>query len=338
MNTESLTNLVHAYMELKLAAGFNSGNADIIYDAPVSGSNTTHRIGKAVRTYTYMRMTKPENGETIIEQAIRDLSLKGAISQFTGERYSLVEEVAEQALYARIVVDGVEKSFRKDNIEVNVGWSGNPIAGIPILDRGNKENFFDNVYGYRVIGEHFIKGTYDRDRGVFLDGDGLVFNGPILNIKNYEIKARKQESMCARCGDRGNSKCSICKKVHYCSKECQKKDWKTHKSVCVYPLDVNTWIPAIILAVRKDDTVDLEELLRSIKSTYEGSPIEAAQAFFRKHGKVFGINPPTGKKDLFFSKEKGKIFAGMETTVMNPADLELDSTLPTEDSIFVWDI
>ncbi|KAK7029249.1 MYND-type domain-containing protein [Favolaschia claudopus] len=37
-------------------------------------------------------------------------------------------------------------------------------------------------------------------------------------------------------GDCNNSKnlktCKRCKTVHYCSKECQKKDWKNHKAAC----------------------------------------------------------------------------------------------------------
>ena len=42
---------------------------------------------------------------------------------------------------------------------------------------------------------------------------------------------------CAVCGARGTSektlkKCSVCKAVAYCSKECQKADWKNHKPVC----------------------------------------------------------------------------------------------------------
>ena len=29
-----------------------------------------------------------------------------------------------------------------------------------------------------------------------------------------------------------NYKCSKCKKVFYCSKKCQKEDWKSHKKIC----------------------------------------------------------------------------------------------------------
>lgn len=45
--------------------------------------------------------------------------------------------------------------------------------------------------------------------------------------------------MCALAGCSGSSNlkhCSRCKKIAYCSKECQKLDWKAHKHVCVEAL------------------------------------------------------------------------------------------------------
>ena len=38
--------------------------------------------------------------------------------------------------------------------------------------------------------------------------------------------------VCSVCSKQGAKKCSRCKFQFYCSKECQKKDWKTHKSIC----------------------------------------------------------------------------------------------------------
>lgn len=37
---------------------------------------------------------------------------------------------------------------------------------------------------------------------------------------------------CAVCGKDTSQKCSGCKEVHYCSRQCQAKDWSKHKKVC----------------------------------------------------------------------------------------------------------
>jgi hypothetical protein len=67
------------------------------------------------------------------------------------------------------------------------------------------------------------KGT-GRDHGVFGKGDGKPGNVGV----NKEI-------MCNFCSktERALQACSRCKNVKYCCKECQVKDWKSHKAVCV---------------------------------------------------------------------------------------------------------
>lgn len=48
--------------------------------------------------------------------------------------------------------------------------------------------------------------------------DMVIFNGP---------------ARCAKCGREGATKlCSRCRSVSYCSKECQRQHWKSHKRVC----------------------------------------------------------------------------------------------------------
>lgn len=37
---------------------------------------------------------------------------------------------------------------------------------------------------------------------------------------------------CKICSKKTTNRCSKCKFVHYCSQECQKKDWKEHKETC----------------------------------------------------------------------------------------------------------
>lgn len=44
-------------------------------------------------------------------------------------------------------------------------------------------------------------------------------------------------SPCATCGKAASLICSWCKLVHYCSKQCQKRGWKTHKKNCAWSLD-----------------------------------------------------------------------------------------------------
>lgn len=40
---------------------------------------------------------------------------------------------------------------------------------------------------------------------------------------------------CAVCSTETDQLCAKCKKVYYCSRACQKADWKNHKSVCIAP-------------------------------------------------------------------------------------------------------
>jgi hypothetical protein len=52
--------------------------------------------------------------------------------------------------------------------------------------------------------------------------------------KNFKYIERIIMSTCARhgCLKEGVSRCSICLREPYCSSDCQKGDWKMHKSIC----------------------------------------------------------------------------------------------------------
>ena len=49
--------------------------------------------------------------------------------------------------------------------------------------------------------------------------------------------AAPAKTKCANCGKEGAKmlSCSVCKKVGYCSRDCQKSDWQFHKRVCKKP-------------------------------------------------------------------------------------------------------
>ena len=69
----------------------------------------------------------------------------------------------------------------------------------------------------------------------------LMIAGPALKTQrgNFAMmpgKDKWKESMkgCDNCGNRLKplSKCTGCRKVSYCSRECQVQAWKEHKSEC----------------------------------------------------------------------------------------------------------
>jgi MYND finger len=59
---------------------------------------------------------------------------------------------------------------------------------------------------------------------------------PLFAVSYLETVGRDPAAYrCSLCRGKGKPKlmtCSDCKKVRYCSRECQKKDWKTHKKRC----------------------------------------------------------------------------------------------------------
>ncbi len=48
-------------------------------------------------------------------------------------------------------------------------------------------------------------------------------------------KRERALEICAHCKEEKKKmkKCARCQVVYYCSRECQKKDWKNHKKCCV---------------------------------------------------------------------------------------------------------
>ena len=53
-----------------------------------------------------------------------------------------------------------------------------------------------------------------------------------IGLFGDEIQLKAKPEKCF-CGKDGISKCSKCKGKFYCSKECQRLDWSTHKKICV---------------------------------------------------------------------------------------------------------
>ena len=48
----------------------------------------------------------------------------------------------------------------------------------------------------------------------------------------FDIVVRR-EKRCAYCGEPARKKCSACKAVRYCNRQCQRDAWKNHRAQCV---------------------------------------------------------------------------------------------------------
>jgi hypothetical protein len=62
----------------------------------------------------------------------------------------------------------------------------------------------------------------------------MMLSGPSVSKEEFGRGFVESMRACACCGSRVKAlqRCSRCKQVWYCSKSCQKKDWKNHKLSC----------------------------------------------------------------------------------------------------------
>jgi hypothetical protein len=88
---------------------------------------------------------------------------------------------------------------------------------------------------------------------------------------------------CAICGKDAINRCSKCNQVSYCSRECQKTDWKSHKLECgniaisinVYEMlrkQIKDTINEFILTTNVIEITITETLDEFISSAYPGYP------------------------------------------------------------------
>lgn len=120
--------------------------------------------------------------------------------------------------------------------------------GIIIFEDGSETYFF----WANKIHEHLpiIKKIFEKDKdtvitlnkGIVLKVFGVCLAYSFLlesvnkNKRDYflTLTGEKYKDICLACGKKANNmkRCSGCKVSNYCSKKCQKKDWKNHKPIC----------------------------------------------------------------------------------------------------------
>lgn len=80
---------------------------------------------------------------------------------------------------------------------------------------------------------------YLLDRGVIKDDKNFGFmcmeclqQNPFELLKETMDMLHKSDKKCFTCGLKGKHYCANCNQAMYCSKECQRSNWKEHKKTC----------------------------------------------------------------------------------------------------------
>lgn len=68
---------------------------------------------------------------------------------------------------------------------------------------------------------------------------------------------------CSTCGnEKPDKKCSKCKAVQYCDRECQRTHWFMHKKTCARP--TSTTATAAVGAKKEIDVAELQDQLKNL--------------------------------------------------------------------------
>lgn len=96
---------------------------------------------------------------------------------------------------------------------------------------------------------------------------GLDFDDYLKILSGSDFDASLARAPCTHvvpeeawnCPNEGRMICSNCKIVAYCSKDCQRKHWRTHKRDCKDPVRASDWKPAWVREMREPSFVSGQE-------------------------------------------------------------------------------
>ncbi|CCL98311.1 uncharacterized protein FIBRA_00305 [Fibroporia radiculosa] len=102
----------------------------------------------------------------------------------------------------------------------------------------------------RLLIQHDLKEIYITYMVEMAQKDILLYDLSLDTLRCSNIDPPR--SICPR---EGSMRCAACKLTSYCSKECQKDHWKTHRRDCKNPLRALDWKPSWIRERRTPDFV-----------------------------------------------------------------------------------
>jgi hypothetical protein len=113
------------------------------------------------------------------------------------------------------------------------------------LNKSSQEKLFWILFAEAYKKTTTEHGEFLERLGFFIGNTNSIIDGEEITVINYWTKMTTMEnieadgrnkSVCAGCNTVKKleelNKCAGCKNICYCSKECQKKDWKNHKINC----------------------------------------------------------------------------------------------------------
>ena len=119
-------------------------------------------------------------------------------------------------------------------------------------------------------------------------------------------------SVCVICLQEGSKTCSQCHSEHYCSKECQKTDWKNHKRICKQVVEVTKQLAVMsegrrMQITNRRFTHELSQKVRPVKYTVppyheEYNKVYAERDHFQYLWFSWLSNSSTNDDDLDFLK------------------------------------
>jgi len=117
--------------------------------------------------------------------------------------------------------------------------------------------------------------------------------GEIYTNDIFAFESKEEVQLCANCGIEASKRCSRCKAVWYCSKECQVKHYKeSHRKVCVDASGAKASLPEVAKPIK----------LTALNDSGQKNANEMKLISQVKHGQEFGVSDKLAPKQSSTSK------------------------------------